>query len=78
MAQRGRCICTLLLASLSVKCDKSPAAYIYFSVMTAITPGYGRFDLKPDMCIAASIEVVFGAFIWVALTAILSRKYFRS
>jgi hypothetical protein len=42
--------------------------------MTAITRGYGRFDLKPEMFLAASIEAVFGAFMWVALIAILARK----
>ena len=53
-------------------------AYLYLSIMTAITRGYGRFVLKPDMYFWTSIEAVFGAFMWVIFIAILARKYLRA
>ncbi|MGZ4883126.1 MAG: pentapeptide repeat-containing protein [Halobacteriota archaeon] len=56
----------------------SPLAYLYFSIMTAITPGYGGFNIMPETYLPASIEAVFGAFMWVAFIAVLTRKYFRS
>lgn len=53
-------------------------AYLYLSIITAITPGYGRFVLKPEMYFWTSIEAVLGAFMWVIFIAILARKYLRS
>lgn len=49
----------------------------YSSVVTAITPGFGKY--KPDgwYQIAASAEAIIGTFLWATFIATFSRKYMR-
>ncbi len=52
--------------------------YIYFSVVTAATPGYGGYNPKPGFYQGlASFEAIFGTFMWAAFIAIFARKYMR-
>jgi hypothetical protein len=52
--------------------------YIYFSVITAATPGYGGY--RPVSGVwqgVASIEAIMGTFMWAALIATFARKFMR-
>jgi hypothetical protein len=52
--------------------------YIYFSAVTAATPGYGGY--KPARGFyqgSANFEAIFGTFMWAAFIATLARKYMR-
>jgi hypothetical protein len=52
--------------------------YIYFSVVTAATPGYGGY--RPVSGVwqgVASIEAIIGTFMWAALIATFARKFMR-
>jgi len=51
--------------------------YVYFSVVTATTLGYG--DLHPVGWgkAIASAEAIFGMFMWAVFLAVFSRKYMR-
>jgi hypothetical protein len=49
----------------------------YSSVVTAATPGYGGFNPQGNYKLAASIEAIFGTFLWAAIIATFSRKYMR-
>ena len=62
--------------SNSVKVD-SIFDYFYFSIVTATTLGYG--DLHPIGIgkVLASIEAVFGTFMWAVFLAVFARKYMR-
>ena len=52
--------------------------YIYFSVVTAATPGYGGYHPKPGIYQGlASFEAIFGTFMWAAFIATFARKYMR-
>ena len=52
--------------------------YIYFSVVTAATPGYGGYHPKPGFYQGlASFEAIFGTFMWAAFIATFARKYMR-
>lgn len=50
---------------------------VYFSIVTATTLGYG--DLHPEGVIkaAASLEAVFGTFMWAVFLTVYARKYMR-
>lgn len=51
---------------------------IYFSVVTATTLGYGDYHPKPGFYqVLASIEAIFGTFMWAAFIVIFARKYMR-
>lgn len=50
---------------------------IYFSVVTALTPGYGGFKPIGDYQLIATIEAIFGTFMWAAFVATFARKYMR-
>ncbi|MDY6864878.1 MAG: potassium channel family protein [Halobacteriota archaeon] len=51
---------------------------IYFSVATATTVGYGDYHPKSGVYQAlASVEAIFGTFMWAAFIAIFARKYMR-
>ena len=51
---------------------------IYFSVVTAATPGYGGYRPNPGFYQGlASFEAVFGTFMWAAFIATFARKYMR-
>jgi len=52
--------------------------YLYFSITNAMTPGYGGIDPNPGIPrLIASIEAVFGTFMWASFIAILARKFMR-
>jgi hypothetical protein len=52
--------------------------YFYFSVVTAATPGYGGYKPAPGFYQGlASIEAIFGTFMWAAFIATFARKYMR-
>ena len=52
--------------------------YIYFSIVTAATPGYGGYHPKPGFYHGlASFEAIFGTFMWAAFIATFARKYMR-
>ena len=55
----------------------SPLDYLYFSVVTATTFGYG--DLQPiGWCrLVASMEAIFGTFMWAVFLVVFARKYMR-
>ena len=51
---------------------------IYFSIVTATTLGYG--DYHPKLGVyqgVASLEAIFGTFMWAAFIVIFARKYMR-
>jgi len=50
----------------------------YFSVVTAVTPGYGKYELTSWVYqVIASAEAIFGTFMWAAFIATFARKYMR-
>lgn len=52
--------------------------YLYFSVVTATTLGYG--DYQPSCGVyqlLAGLEAIFGTFMWVIFITIFARKYMR-
>jgi uncharacterized protein YjbI with pentapeptide repeats len=50
----------------------------YFSVVTAVTPGYGKYELTSVVYqVIASAEAIFGTFMWAAFIATFARKYMR-
>ncbi|CAB49417.1 potassium channel family protein [Pyrococcus abyssi] len=51
--------------------------YVYFSIVTATTLGYG--DLHPIGIgkVIASIEAIFGMFMWAVFLTVFARKYMR-
>ncbi|AFK23134.1 potassium channel family protein [Pyrococcus sp. ST04] len=55
----------------------SPFDYVYFSIVTATTLGYG--DLHPVGVgkVIASIEAIFGMFMWAVFLTVFARKYMR-
>jgi len=55
----------------------SPWDYLYFSIVTATTLGYG--DLQPiGWCrLIASTEAIFGTFMWAVFLVVFARKYMR-
>ena len=61
-----------------VEAANSLLEYIYFSVVTAATPGYGGYHPKPGFYQGlASFEAIFGTFMWAAFIATFARKYMR-
>ncbi|MBU1625938.1 potassium channel family protein, partial [bacterium] len=51
--------------------------YIYFSISTVTTLGYGDYHPVEGFEILACIEAIFGTFIWAAFITIFARKYMR-
>jgi hypothetical protein len=51
---------------------------LYFSIVTAATPGYGGYTPAPGLYQGlASFEAIFGTFMWAAFIATFARKYMR-
>ena len=51
---------------------------LYFSIVTAATPGYGGYTPAPGLYHGlASFEAIFGTFMWAAFIATFARKYMR-
>jgi hypothetical protein len=53
------------------------ADYIWFSIATAVTPGYAGYKPTPDFKLVAGLEAIFGTFMWAAFIATFARKYMR-
>ena len=52
--------------------------YVYFSVVTAATPGYGGYAPEPGVWQGlASFQAILGTFMWAALIATFARKFMR-
>ena len=52
--------------------------YIYFSVVTSATPGYGGLNPKPGWFQGlASFQAIIGTFMWATIIATFSRKFMR-
>ena len=51
--------------------------YLYFSLFSATGFSFVPYTLKPQFQFLASIEIVFGIFIWAAFLVIFARKYMR-
>lgn len=51
--------------------------YIWFSIATAVTPGYAGYKPTPDFKLVAGVEAIFGTFMWAAFIATFARKYMR-
>jgi len=51
---------------------------LYFSVVTALTPGYGGYKpVSGTYQLLATAEAVFGTFMWAAFIATFARKFMR-
>lgn len=55
----------------------NPLDYVYFSVFAGTGFDYASYHLKAGFQFLASIEVVFGIFIWAAFLVIFARRYMR-
>ena len=53
------------------------ADYVWFSIATAVTPGYAGYKPTPEFKWIAGLEAIFGTFMWAAFIATFSRKYMR-
>jgi len=51
--------------------------YIWFSIATAVTPGYAGYNPTTDFKLVAGLEAIFGTFVWAAFIATFARKYMR-
>lgn len=52
--------------------------HLYFSVVTAATPGYGGYKPEPGgFQILATIQAIFGTFMWAAFIVTFARKFMR-
>jgi hypothetical protein len=54
-----------------------PIDYIWFSIATAVTPGYAGYKPTLDFKLMAGLEAIFGTFMWAAFIATFARKYMR-
>lgn len=51
--------------------------YIWFSIATAITPGYAGYKPTTEFKLVAGLEAILGTFMWAAFIATFARKYMR-
>jgi hypothetical protein len=71
-----------IISKLPASALPQPLSYFvecfYFSIVTAVTPGYGKYELASwEYQVIASIEAIFGTFMWAAFIATFARKYMR-
>lgn len=71
-----------IISKLPTSSLPQPLSYFvecfYFSIVTAVTPGYGKYELSSWVYqVIASIEAIFGTFMWAAFIATFARKYMR-
>ena len=71
-----------IISKLPASILPQPLSYFvecfYFSIVTAVTPGYGKYELTSWVYqVVASIEAIFGTFMWAAFIATFARKYMR-
>jgi hypothetical protein len=50
---------------------------IWFSIATAVTPGYAGYKPTSAFKLVAGLEAIFGTFMWAAFIATFARKYMR-
>ncbi|ADD08992.1 Ion transport 2 domain protein [Aciduliprofundum boonei T469] len=55
----------------------SPWDYWYFSIVTATTLGYGDMHPIGYAKVFASLEAIFGMFMWAVFLTVFARKYMR-
>lgn len=55
----------------------TPVDYIWFSIATAVTPGYAGYKPTTDFKLVAGLEAILGTFMWAAFIATFARKYMR-
>jgi len=60
-----------------LKGNATLADYVWFSIATAVTPGYAGYKPTPDFKLVAGLEAIIGTFMWAAFIATFSRKYMR-
>lgn len=60
-----------------LKGNATLADYVWFSIATAVTPGYAGYKPTSDFKWVAGFEAIFGTFMWAAFIATFSRKYMR-
>jgi hypothetical protein len=60
-----------------LKGNATIADYVWFSIATAVTPGYAGYRPTPDFKLVAGVEAILGTFMWAAFIAMFSRKYMR-
>jgi uncharacterized protein YjbI with pentapeptide repeats len=51
--------------------------YIWFSIATAVTPGYAGYKPIPEFKLVAGLEAILGTFMWAAFIATFARKYMK-
>jgi uncharacterized protein YjbI with pentapeptide repeats len=56
---------------------KEPIDYIWFSITTAITPGFAGYSPAGMYKIVAGIEAILGSMLWAVFLATFANKYFR-
>jgi uncharacterized protein YjbI with pentapeptide repeats len=71
-----------IISKLPASSLPEPISYFvecfYFSIVTAVTPGYGKYELTSWIYqVVASFEAIFGTFMWAAFIATFARKYMR-
>ena len=72
------CLAFVYWIGNGVEAADSLVEYIYFSVVTAATPGYGGYKPVPGFYQGlATFEAIFGTFMWAAFIATFARKYMR-
>jgi uncharacterized protein YjbI with pentapeptide repeats len=58
--------------------SSDPSGYIYFSIVNAMTPGYGGMHPNSGIPeIIASIEALLGTFMWASFISIFVRRFTR-
>jgi len=72
------CLAFVYWLGNGVEAANSLWEYIYFSVVTAATPGYGGYRPNPGLYQGlATFEAIFGTFMWAAFIVTFARKYMR-
>jgi hypothetical protein len=71
-----------IISKLPASSLPQPLSYFvecfYFSIVTAVTPGYGKYELTSWVYqVIASVEAILGTFMWAAFIATFARKYMR-
>jgi hypothetical protein len=57
---------------------EEPIDYIWFSITTAITPGFAGYTPANGIYkIVAGFEAIFGSMLWAVFLATFANKYFR-
>ncbi len=51
--------------------------YVWFSIATAVTPGYAGYKPTTEFKLVAGLEAILGTFMWAAFIATFARKYMR-